>query len=133
MYVHKVQYYETDQMGVVHHSNYLRWMEEARIDLFEKLGLSYKKVEDDGFNCPVVSINATYKKPTMFSDSIVIDVKIKELTPVKLIFSYTMTKNNEVVFIGESTHCFYKANSRLINLKKEKPEVYNVLEGYSNQ
>lgn len=44
-YVHKVQYYETDQMGVVHHSNYIRWFEEARIDYLDKMGMSYDAVE----------------------------------------------------------------------------------------
>lgn len=45
-YTHKAQYYETDQMGIVHHSNYIRWFEEARVDFFEKIGCSYKDIED---------------------------------------------------------------------------------------
>ena len=47
-YIHKVQYYETDMMGMVHHSNYIRWMEEARIDFMDKLGFSYRKMEEEG-------------------------------------------------------------------------------------
>ena len=45
-YQHKIQYYETDKMGITHHSNYIRWMEEARIDLMNQVGLSYKKMEE---------------------------------------------------------------------------------------
>ena len=45
VYEHKTQYYETDQMGIIHHSNYIRWMEEARMDLMDQIGLSYKEME----------------------------------------------------------------------------------------
>ena len=55
-YVHKVAYYETDRMGIVHHSNYIRWMEEARIDFFDQLGWSYQKFEDEGVISPVTAI-----------------------------------------------------------------------------
>ena len=47
-YQHKVQYYETDQMGIVHHSNYIRWFEEARTDYMERLGIGYEKMEEQG-------------------------------------------------------------------------------------
>lgn len=44
-YEHHAKYYETDQMGIIHHSNYIKWMEEARMDLMEQIGLSYKEME----------------------------------------------------------------------------------------
>ena len=47
-YDHKVQYYETDGMGIVHHSNYIRWFEEARVDLLEQLGFGYDRIEEAG-------------------------------------------------------------------------------------
>ena len=47
-YLHKVQYYETDQMGFVHHANYLRWFEEARLDFLEQIGLPYPMMEEKG-------------------------------------------------------------------------------------
>ena len=73
MYTHKVQYYETDKMGITHHSNYIRWMEEARIDFLEKSGFSYDKLEKDGIISPVVSVECSYKKTTTFSDEISIE------------------------------------------------------------
>lgn len=127
MYEHKVKFYETDQMGVTHHSNYMRWMEEARVDYFDKIGYSYKRIEDEGYSSPVVSINAKYKKTTTFDDLVQIDAQIIDLSPAKLTFGYTMKVNDEVVFIGESVHCFYKKNGKLISLKKEKEELYNLL------
>ena len=55
-YSHKVQYYETDQMGIVHHSNYIRWFEEARTDLMEQMGLGYDEMEARGILSPVQTI-----------------------------------------------------------------------------
>ena len=57
-YQHKVQYYETDQMGIVHHSNYIRWFEEARTDYMERLGIGYEKMEEQGILSPVLSVTA---------------------------------------------------------------------------
>ena len=55
MYQHKIQYYETDKMGITHHSNYIRWMEEARIDFLEQLGFGFDKLEQSGIVSPVLS------------------------------------------------------------------------------
>ena len=57
LYAHKVQYYETDMMGMVHHANYIRWMEEARIDFMDRLGFSYRKMEEEGVVSPVRSVS----------------------------------------------------------------------------
>ena len=44
-YEHHAKYYETDQMGIIHHSNYVKWMEEARLDLMDQIGLNYRQME----------------------------------------------------------------------------------------
>ena len=75
-YIHKVNYYETDKMGITHHSNYIRWMEEARIDFLEQIGLGYKKLEEDGIISPVIHVECDYKLPTTFDDKIEIDVAV---------------------------------------------------------
>ena len=56
-YYRKAQYHETDQMGIIHHSNYVKWMEEARIGYMSRMGFSYKKVEELGVISPVVEIS----------------------------------------------------------------------------
>lgn len=56
-YVHTVQYYETDKMGITHHSNYIRWMEEARTAFLAEKGWPYDRLEKDGVFSPVVSVN----------------------------------------------------------------------------
>jgi len=60
-YCRKAQYHETDQMGIIHHSNYVKWMEEARIGYMNQMGFSYKKVEELGVISPVVEISVAYK------------------------------------------------------------------------
>ena len=62
MYTHRVQYYETDQMGIVHHSNYIRWFEEARIDWMRHCGISYREMEKQGIIVPVLGVEATYRQ-----------------------------------------------------------------------
>ena len=63
-YRHIVQYYETDKMGITHHSNYIRWMEEARIDFLRQIGWDYAKLESLGIISPVIAVDCKYKKST---------------------------------------------------------------------
>ena len=83
MYTHKVHYYETDKMGITHHSNYVRWMEEARVDFLEKKGYGFDRLESEGIASPVVSLECNYKKPSVFSEEIDIEVFVKELKGLK--------------------------------------------------
>ena len=124
-YIHKIQYYETDKMGITHHSNYIRWMEEARIDFFEKKGISYSKLEEIGIISPVVEVNCKYKAVTKFGDEIEILTKIKEFKGVKLIFEYEMrnSKTGEINTIAESKHCFVNNDGKPIILKREFPDL----------
>ena len=77
-YRHQAKYYETDQMGIIHHSNYIRWMEEARIDLMDEIGFSYRKMEEIGIISPVLSVQCEYKNRVHFDDTVLIEVDIKQ-------------------------------------------------------
>ena len=79
-YLHKVNYYETDKMGITHHSNYIRYMEEARVDFLDQLGWSFIKLEKEGMASPVMSVEGVYKKSTTFPDTIEIMVGIEKLS-----------------------------------------------------
>lgn len=124
-YIHKVKYYETDKMGITHHSNYIRWMEEARIDFLDQIGYGYDKLEADGIMSPVIGIECDYKLPTTFADEVSITAGIKEFKGVKLMIEYVMknAKTNEIVFKGISKHCFINKEGKPIILKKEFPEL----------
>ena len=106
VYRHKVHYYETDRMGVTHHSNYIRFMEEARVAFLDSIGASYAKLETDGFISPVVEVNGRFKHTTTFDDVIEIAVCIKSATTFKLKLGYEMRCGDKLVFEGTSLHCF---------------------------
>lgn len=129
LYKHKVQYYETDKMGITHHSNYIRWMEEARIDFLERIGWPYDKLEKEGILSPVLKVSCQYKKSTTFADEILIDVKVKEFNGVRLVIEYEMKKadKEDIIFTGESEHCFLDEESRPVRIKSKYPELYKTL------
>ena len=122
---HTIQYYETDKMGITHHSNYIRWMEEARIHFFDQIGLSYKYLETEEVFSPVISVECSYKAPTTFGDEVEIKVEIEEFKGVTLLLNYTMIKkeSNEIVSTGISKHCFVDKSGKIIILRKSFPEI----------
>ena len=67
-YNHTVQYYETDKMGITHHSNDIRWLEEARVDFLKQIGWDYDKLEEIGVISPVTEVSCKYKNTTTFAD-----------------------------------------------------------------
>ena len=79
---HKVQYYETDMMGVTHHANYIHWMEEARIDFMDQIGFPYKRMEAEGVFSPVKSIRVNYLKPCTFGDEVDVTVGVQDFNGV---------------------------------------------------
>lgn len=127
-YIHVVQYYETDKMGITHHSNYIRWMEEARIDFLSQIGWDYAKLEASGVVSPVLSVTCDYKKITSFADRIRIRVSVKEFKGVKLHLAYEMwNEDDKVVCLGTSSHAFLSADGKPIRLKQEQPGLYETL------
>ena len=131
-YEHKVQYYETDQMAVVHHSNYIRWFEEARTYFLEEIGCGYDEMEAMGIISPVLSVNAEYKSMTRYGETVCIDVRFFNYTGVKFGVRYSITDKvtGEVRCIGESRHCFLKRDGSPMSLKRAYPEVHELLERY---
>ena len=110
IYQHKVQYYETDKMGIVHHSNYIRWMEEARIDFLSQVGWDLESLEDMGVVSPVISVESKYICTTKFPEVISIEVWVEEFRGVKLKLGYEMRREDVVVNRATSEHCFLKAD-----------------------
>lgn len=124
-YKHKVQYYETDKMGIVHHSNYIRWMEEARTFMLEEIGFGFDKMEALGIGSPVLSVECSYKKPTTYGDTVEIDVFLSKTGGVRFSVGYEMrvSGSEEICAMGETSHCFMNSKGRIVLLKRELPEV----------
>ena len=128
-YLRKVHYYETDKMGITHHSNYIRWMEEARIDFLDQIGWGFDKLEAMGMVSPVLAVNCRYKETTAFHDEVSINVTVKELKGVRMTLEYIVknTATGHEVLTGTTEHTFLDSRLLPIRLKKEFPEFYQVL------
>ena len=121
MYQHYVQYYETDKMGVTHHSNYIRFMEEARVVFFNNIGLNYLDLEKTGIVSPVIGLNnIRYKRPSTAGDIIDIEVSVKNMTSVIFTLSYTMKIKDTVIFVGDSDHCLLSPEGKIMPLNDER-------------
>ena len=118
-YLRKPHYYETDQMGIIHHSNYIRWFEEARVDLLEWLKLPYQVIEESGIIIPVLAVSCTYKGMVRYGDKVKINVFVENYTGTHFEFRYELVNltTNQVATTGTSSHCFLsKEHQRLISL-----------------
>ncbi len=127
-FVHKVQYYETDMMGVTHHSNYIRWMEEARVDFLEQLGFPYARMEAEGVLSPVRSLNCEYRRPTGFGEEIEIRVRVEAFTGARMNVAYEMRNaRGETVCQARSEHAFLNREGRLLRLNRTMPEFCDAI------
>ena len=128
MYQHVVQYYETDKMGITHHSNYIRFMEEARVAFLAEIGWPFEKLEEEGIVSPVISVDCRYMQTTTFMDKINVDVSVEEFKGVKLKLKYVM-KNEEGKTVCEagSEHCFLNRQGMPVRLNREYPLFYQAL------
>ena len=123
----KINYYETDKMGVVHHSNYIRYMEEARCSWLENIEMPFSLLEENNVTIPVLGVNCTYKYHVTFGDTIIIRPFMKEYSGVRATIGDEMIDKatGKIVLIGETKHCFTDKKLKPINLKKYNPEFSN--------
>ena len=127
-YMHKVQYYETDMMGVVHHANYLHWMEEARIDFMDQLGFPYAAMEAENVVSPVTSVKVDYKRSSTFGQEIRIDTEVASFNGVTLTIRYFMTDPaGATVCEAKSEQVFLHRQGGFVRMKREMPAFYEVL------
>jgi len=129
--IRKANYYETDQMGIIHHSNYIRWFEEARVDFMEQAGFGYDEATLKGIDFALVGLSCEYKSMVRFGDTVEIRASITELKNARMSVYYEVSdvKTGELRTTGETKHCFFdSAKKRPIALKKALPELYEVFE-----
>ncbi len=126
----KINYYETDKMGVVHHSNYIRYLEEARCDWLESIGMPFEILEDNGITIPVLEVKCKYKYHVTFGDTIIVRTFVKEYTGVRMTVGYEVInkETEKTVLEAETKHCFTGINLKPINLKKYKKEFSDKFE-----
>lgn len=134
IYERKINYYETDRMGVVHHSNYIRFLEEARCNLLDRIDMPFDLLEENGITIPVLGVNVDYKYHVTYGDTILVKLSIKEYNGVRMTIGYEVTnkENGNILLTGETKHCFTDNNLKPINLKKVNPEFNSKFELLKN-
>ena len=128
IYERTINYYETDKMGAVHHSNYIRFLEEARCHFLKVMNMPFEEFEKRGITIPVLAVNCEYKHHVTFADTICIRVIVKEYNGVRLTIGYEVKdkKTGKDVIIAETKHCFTNKELRPVNLVKYCPEFGDI-------
>jgi acyl-CoA thioester hydrolase len=118
-------------MGVVHHSNYIRWFEEARTDILEQAGFGYNHMEELGIISPVLEVSAQYRSMTRYPETVRIETKVTEYNGIRMTLKYTVKDKitGEVRCIGTSRHCFLDHDGKLLKITQVCPEIDDVIAG----
>lgn len=125
-----VRYAETDQMAIVHHSNYPVWYEAGRTDFIKAMGMSYSQIEEEGILFPLLELHCKYIQAAKYEDVITIETTLTKLSMVKAEFSYKVYRESDGVLLntGSTIHGMVTKELRPVNMKKAKPEIYAMLE-----
>jgi len=123
------RYAETDQMGIVHHSNYAVWFEAGRTDFLNKAGVSNTSIEARGVMLPVYEMNCRYKCPARYEDEIVVLTRLKQISRVRICFSYQVLNaaDQRLLATGETMHAWTDRALKPVNAEKAAPDVYSML------
>ncbi len=119
-YGRKIQYYETDRMGIVHHSNYIRWMEEARIDALAQIGIPYDKIEAAGILIPVLEASCEYRISFRFGEEFSIRVLPDRFSGIKMSMKYEIygAQDGLLHATGHTGHCFLDRSMKPVHSEK---------------
>ena len=119
----RVRYVETDQMGVVYHSNFLIWFEVGRVEALRELGFHYRNMErEDGCFIAVVDARCRYKSPAYYDDDILVRTRIRNVRGSLIHFHYEIVRAGDSTLLaeGETAHIVTDANMQ----KRELPDKY---------
>jgi acyl-CoA thioester hydrolase len=119
----RVRYAETDQMGVVYHSNYIIWMEVGRVELLRQLGFTYKEMErQDKCHIAVVDVKCRFKSPALYDDEILVRTHLKNVRESLIHFGYDLVRAADGTLLaeGETTHIVVGEDMQ----RKPLPEKY---------
>jgi acyl-CoA thioester hydrolase len=115
----RVRYAETDQMGVVYHSNHLIWFEVGRVELMREMGFSYRDMElEDGRFIAVAEVKCRYRAPVYYDEEIVIRTRLKNVRESVVVFSYELVRADTKTLLaeGETTHIVTDSNMKVAAL-----------------
>ncbi len=98
---HRVSFYDTDAMAVVHHANYIRWFELGRVECLRQVGITLDELIQDGFLFPITDVSCKYLTAGKFDDVLIIEAKPATLTKVKMAFDYRILREDDQVVLVE--------------------------------
>ncbi|HOK42630.1 MAG TPA: thioesterase family protein [Thermoclostridium caenicola] len=124
-----VRYAETDQMGIVHHSVYPVWFECGRTEHIKSYGLPYDELERLGIMLPLIRLEAEYKKPVHYGETVVVRTSIAEATKVRLLIAYEVYVDGDPQLRarGCTEHVWTSSDLKPVNLAKYRPDIYERL------
>lgn len=128
---HKICYHETDAMKCVHHSNYIRWFEEARTEFLEQIGLPYTQIEQDGYVSPILSVNCEYKDMTHYGEEAYILAKLEAFTGITFTITYEVigAHDRKLKVKGSTKLCLLDGQGNIVNIKKLGGKYLEVFSG----
>lgn len=132
-YKRRVYYYETDKMGIMHHSNYIRIFEESRVSFLMQAGMPMEKIESCGILMPVLSVECKYKSPLRFDEEFAVYPKIIKFngTTLELDYRIVSCESNLLCAEGHSSHCFTDTDLKPVRTKLKYPEIYSLFSEYN--
>lgn len=116
----EVRYAETDQMGIVHHSVYAVWFEQARTQFFRENGSDYAAMEREGYSCPVLELGVQFKAPTRYGDFVDIETTATRVDRIRFRLDYKLSVNGKLCTTGFTVHCLMKKGMPV----REFPEAF---------
>lgn len=112
----RVRYAETDQMGIVYHSNYLIWFEVGRTELFREINLPYTKFEEVGLGLAVIEASCRYRLPARYDDEVIVSTSVN-ISSRKVTFNYRVYRESTLLAEGKTIHVFVNKQGRAVDAR----------------
>jgi acyl-CoA thioester hydrolase len=124
----RVRYKETDQMGVVHHSNYYTWFEVARTEFMRSADMNYRQMEEEGVMLPLLETHCRYLQGAKYDDLITVRTWISKFAGIRLTMEFEVIRDEDGVLLakGSTVHAFTDTELKPLNIKKKYPEIYKM-------
>jgi len=124
----RVRYKETDQMGVVHHSNYYTWFEVARTEFMRSADMNYRQMEEEGVMLPLLETHCRYLQGAKYDDLITVRTWISKFAGIRLTMEFEVIRDEDGVLLakGSTVHAFTDTELKPLNIKRKYPEIYEL-------
>ena len=124
----RVNFFDTDAMGVVHHANYIRWFEIGRVEYLRSIGITLEALMEDGFLFPITEVSAKYVSPGHFDDELCVETKASRLTKAKMVFRYRIFRKSDGVTLAEGRTQNVFTNRETGHIARLPEKYYTLLE-----